>query len=171
MGATKQEPLASVADEASSMELGDECVVIARDLASLLSNRSPVRTRVLDGRAERIMLEFAVEETTYLVVDVGPPAIRNVLSPRELEIARLVANGLPNKAIGAVLDISAWTVATHLRRIFAKLDVMSRAAMVGRLAELGALRDRRPVSDRSVPQPEFDVMGLVQGRGMSTTGG
>jgi DNA-binding CsgD family transcriptional regulator len=55
------------------------------------------------------------------------------LSPREEEIVRLVANGLPNKCIGAVLDISAWTVATHLRRIFAKLGVTSRSAMIARV--------------------------------------
>jgi DNA-binding CsgD family transcriptional regulator len=48
------------------------------------------------------------------------------LSPRERQIVRLVAEGHVNKAIGAVLDISPWTVATHLRRIFAKLGVASR---------------------------------------------
>ena len=57
------------------------------------------------------------------------------LSPRESEIARMVALGYPNKAIAAVLDISTWTVGSHLRRIFAKLQVPSRAAMVARLAE------------------------------------
>ena len=55
------------------------------------------------------------------------------LSPRELAIARLVARGLPNKSIGSLLDISPWTVATHLRRIFGKLQVASRAAMVASL--------------------------------------
>jgi len=52
------------------------------------------------------------------------------LSPRECEIARLVCKGLPNKTIGSVLDISQWTVATHLKRIYTKLGVRSRAAMV-----------------------------------------
>jgi DNA-binding CsgD family transcriptional regulator len=33
------------------------------------------------------------------------------------------------------LEISPWTVATYLRRIFSKLDVTSRAAMVARLSE------------------------------------
>jgi DNA-binding CsgD family transcriptional regulator len=58
-----------------------------------------------------------------------------LLSPRELEIARMVARGLPNKTIAAVLEISAWTVGTYLRRMFAKLGVTSRAAMVAKLMQ------------------------------------
>jgi DNA-binding CsgD family transcriptional regulator len=52
------------------------------------------------------------------------------LSPREQEVVRLVAKGHSNKAIAAVLEISPWTVSTHLRRVFAKLGVSSRAEMV-----------------------------------------
>jgi DNA-binding CsgD family transcriptional regulator len=55
------------------------------------------------------------------------------LSPRELEIARLVARGATNRMIASVLEISTWTVSTHLRRIFAKLGVASRAEMVATL--------------------------------------
>jgi len=47
----------------------------------------------------------------------------------------MVAKGYPNKTIAAVLDISSWTVGTHLRRIFAKLGVGSRAAMVAQLLQ------------------------------------
>lgn len=55
------------------------------------------------------------------------------LSPRELQIARLVARGATNRTIASALEISAWTVSTHLRRIFAKLGVSSRAEMVATL--------------------------------------
>jgi len=55
------------------------------------------------------------------------------LSPRELQIARLVAGGATNHAIARTLDISTWTVSTHLRRIFAKLGVCTRAEMVAQL--------------------------------------
>ena len=48
------------------------------------------------------------------------------------QYARMVAEGYPNKTIAAVLEISSWTVSTHLRRMFAKLGVSSRAAMVAR---------------------------------------
>jgi DNA-binding CsgD family transcriptional regulator len=56
------------------------------------------------------------------------------LTPREQEIARMVADGFTNKEIASVLEISSWTVSTHLRRIFGKLDVGTRAAMVARLS-------------------------------------
>lgn len=62
-----------------------------------------------------------------------PAAAAPILSPRESEIARMVAQGHPNKVIAAVLDISAWTVNTYLRRMFVKLGVTSRAAMVAKL--------------------------------------
>ncbi|HEX6345965.1 helix-turn-helix transcriptional regulator [Umezawaea sp.] len=57
-----------------------------------------------------------------------------VLSPREREVARMVGLGFTNKMIAAALGISLYTVSTHLRRIFAKLDVPTRAAMVAVLA-------------------------------------
>ncbi len=61
------------------------------------------------------------------------------LSSREREIARMIAAGHTNKTVASVLDISSWTVSTHLRRIFAKLDVTSRAQMVAKLLEDGVL--------------------------------
>ncbi|HEU5298659.1 MAG TPA: LuxR C-terminal-related transcriptional regulator [bacterium] len=61
------------------------------------------------------------------------------LSPREREIVLLVAQGYPTKAIARQLGISIWTVSTHLRRIFARLGVQSRAAMVARLFRDGLL--------------------------------
>ena len=59
-----------------------------------------------------------------------------ILTPRELQIANLVALGNCNKQIASHLRISEWTVSTHLRRIFAKLGVDSCAAMVYRCASL-----------------------------------
>ncbi|MEM7554029.1 MAG: helix-turn-helix transcriptional regulator [Cyanobacteria bacterium P01_A01_bin.84] len=63
------------------------------------------------------------------------------LSPREKAIAKLVAKGLPNKSIGLLLQISPWTVATHLRRIFGKLGVSSRTAMITRILEEDLLHE------------------------------
>ena len=50
------------------------------------------------------------------------------LTPRELDVLRLVASGRSNKQIAAELVISEHTVARHVQNIFAKLDVSSRTA-------------------------------------------
>jgi DNA-binding CsgD family transcriptional regulator len=56
-------------------------------------------------------------------------AATNLLSPRECEIAEMVARGLSNKGIARRLGISHWTVSTHLRRVFAKLDINGRVEL------------------------------------------
>lgn len=52
-----------------------------------------------------------------------------VLTNREKQVATLASVGLSNKEIGDNLQISAWTVSTHLRHIFTKLNVDNRTAM------------------------------------------
>jgi DNA-binding NarL/FixJ family response regulator len=90
---------------------------------------------------QEILLDVHVDGMRYTLTRSRPPPDQAQvnLSPRETEIVRLVAKGLPNKAIAAVLEISSWTVATHLRRVFAKLAVGSRAEMVARVLQEGLL--------------------------------
>jgi DNA-binding CsgD family transcriptional regulator len=95
--------------------------------------------------SEVVLLDVEVGDVRLLALRRGCPSPLSLLSPREQEIARMVASGYPNKAIASVLEISSWTVASHLRRIFMKLQVSSRAAMVTRLSgsalsELSAAR-------------------------------
>ena len=52
------------------------------------------------------------------------------LSPRELALAQLIAEGLDNAQIAARLAISEKTVRNHITRIFAKLDVQTRAQAI-----------------------------------------
>jgi DNA-binding CsgD family transcriptional regulator len=51
---------------------------------------------------------------------------REHLTPQELEIARMAAEGLTNREIGQRLYLSHRTVGSHLYRIFPKLGVTSR---------------------------------------------
>ncbi len=59
------------------------------------------------------------------------------LTAREIEVLRLVATGLTNRAIGTDLFLSEKTVARHVSNIFAKLDVSSRSAATAYAYEHG----------------------------------
>jgi DNA-binding NarL/FixJ family response regulator len=63
----------------------------------------------------------------------------SLLSAREQEILRLVAKGLSFKDVGTVLAISSHTVITHLKRIYQKLAVHSRAEAVYEAGQMGLL--------------------------------
>jgi DNA-binding CsgD family transcriptional regulator len=95
-------------------------------------------------RAEEGHLEIAEEppdgvavmfehSNVRCVLVVQAPGACHSLSPRESQIARLIADGATNRLIASALEISLWTVSTHIRRIFAKLGVNSRAEMVAQL--------------------------------------
>jgi DNA-binding CsgD family transcriptional regulator len=109
-----------------------------------------------DKPSEEVLVDAEVNGARYLLVRMPKPDRSRVqLSPREHEIVRMVAKGHPNKVIADVLNISSWTVCTHLRRIFAKMGVGSRAAMVAQLIESGGLpKEPKPpgTAKRALPE-------------------
>lgn len=110
-----------------------------------------------DDGTEQVLMDTDLDGQRYLLIRM--PAIERktaALSPREIEIVRLVAEGHPNKVIAGVLEISSWTVCTHMRRVFAKLGVSSRAAMIARLTEFRGALDGIPASPQPRAQPARD---------------
>lgn len=69
--------------------------------------------------------------------EVNPSA--GALTAREVEVLRLVADGLTNRDIGSALHISENTVKNHLRRVHEKLGVRSRTEAVMSAARAGMI--------------------------------
>lgn len=69
---------------------------------------------------------------------------RTALSPRELEVLNLVAEGLRNKEIGAKLNISEDTVKIHVKNIFTKLNVIDRTQAVVQASQRGFIHFQAP---------------------------
>ena len=116
--------------------------------------RAPLReaARVFDALG---LLRFAERARRELRAS-GERARRRVseawieLSPQELQIAQLAAEGLSNREIGGRLYLSHRTVSTHLYRLFPKLGVTSRtqlrdALAAARLVTQYVIRRTRPV--------------------------
>jgi DNA-binding CsgD family transcriptional regulator len=87
-----------------------------------------------------------VEVVREVEVRVGGPFVRNAarleqtgITPRELEILGLIAEGLSNREIGERLFVSENTVKTHSSRLFEKLDVSRRTQAVQKGKELGLI--------------------------------
>lgn len=108
------------------------------------------RTRVLLGRAygrlgDDDAARWELQAATQAFKDLGatPDLARlehstaGPLSPREVEVLRLVASGRTNRAIAQELVLSEKTVARHLSNIFVKLDLTSRSSATAYAYEHG----------------------------------
>ncbi len=69
--------------------------------------------------------------------DLGGGLGRPDLTPRQLEVLRLLARGLTNKEIAGVLGVAESTVKTHVKTLFELLDVSNRTEAAMQLRELG----------------------------------
>ncbi len=81
------------------------------------------------------------DDRVHRDVDSSRQALRerlDKLSPREMEVSRLIVEGLPNKTIGQRLDISERTVQVHRLHVMEKLDIHSAAELAQLMLKSGA---------------------------------
>jgi LuxR family transcriptional regulator, maltose regulon positive regulatory protein len=131
----------------ASFELARARLELARVLASLDRKNAAVREATLAlGRLDDIGAVAEAARARELLRDLGaPPAPRRararaqLLTPRELEVLRLVSEGLTDGEIAARLVLSKHTVHRHLQNAYARLGCSSRASAVAKANRLNLL--------------------------------
>lgn len=108
------------------------------DVVELIRELHAGGSPISPGIARRLLTLFK-EQSGADDSEAAPPA-SNPLSARETEILRLVAKGLTFDEIAKVLNISTNTVNTHVRKVYRKLSVNSRAEAVFEATQLGLLK-------------------------------
>jgi DNA-binding NarL/FixJ family response regulator len=88
-----------------------------------------VRIARVDPAVQRRLVEVSVTRPAAAAADD--------LTPREVEVLRLIAAGLSNREIADRLVVSGATVKTHVNRIFAKIGARDRAQAVRYAYERG----------------------------------
>jgi LuxR family transcriptional regulator, maltose regulon positive regulatory protein len=141
------EALALAAPEGYLRVFADEGAPMAALLGTLVT--SPAKAQaVAAAPLPRAHLDRLVQAFEHQGLTVLPrprpggaivPGLIEPLSPRELEVLRLLATGRPNRAIAKELVVTLDTVKRHVSHLFNKLGVTNRTQAVARARELGLL--------------------------------
>lgn len=131
-------------------EFADSRVVVFSNYAS----GDEIYEALMAGATGFVVKEMALERLLEAIRQVArgeqyiPPEISirmtgrvlSQLSSRELEVLRLIAKGLSNKEIGAVLAVAEATVKVHAKNIFSKLDVSDRTQAIVTAVKRGIIQ-------------------------------
>ncbi|TFW26506.1 response regulator transcription factor [Duganella callida] len=106
---------------------------IAASIHELRGGGSPISPSI----ARRVLARMRGAAPADAAGGQPPPAA--VLTPREIELLKLTAKGLSFDKVGELLGISPHTVVAHVKKIYRKLAVHSRAEAVYEATQMGLL--------------------------------
>ncbi|HZT98989.1 MAG TPA: response regulator transcription factor [Ktedonobacteraceae bacterium] len=124
--------LTSVLEQTSVAE-----AIRAGAIGYLLKDAQAVEIRTAIKAAAAGQVHLSSQASTYLLSTVRTPEHPDPLTPREMDVLRLLAQGHSNKEIARTLQLVEETVKFHVRHILAKLGVQSRTQAVLAAIRLG----------------------------------
>jgi LuxR family maltose regulon positive regulatory protein len=145
--ATLVEALGLAAPEGYLRVFADEGAPMATLLGRLITTPAPAHAAAAAplprAHLDRLVQAFERQGLTVLPRPrpggAIVPGLIEPLSPRELEVLRLLATGQPNRAIAEELVVTLDTVKKHVSHLLSKLGVTNRTQAVSRARELGLL--------------------------------
>ena len=124
--------LTSVLEQTSVVE-----AIRAGAIGYLLKDARAVEIRTAIKAAAVGQVHLSPQASAYLLSTVRMPERPEPLTPREMDVLRLLAQGCSNKEIARTLQLVEETVKFHVRHILAKLGVQSRTQAVLTAIRLG----------------------------------
>ncbi len=136
--------LALIADEATALEASPALIGAGVRGLMLQDARADTLAAALNALGQGlVVITPAVAESLRteraLSPESEPNPLIDALTPREMEVINLIAEGLPNKNIAARLGISEHTVKFHVNAILTKLGAQSRTEAVVRATRMGLI--------------------------------
>ncbi|GLW33611.1 ATP-binding protein [Actinoplanes regularis] len=135
-------------DQAGDLLAAGRAHHLAANASAALRRPAQARAGFADARARfttaqaPLLYDAAVRDERRMNARRPRPGDRSALTPRESEVAGLVAEGLTNRQIAERLFLSVGTVGVHVGRVYAKLGVGRRAAVAARLPAPPQAADR-----------------------------
>lgn len=131
-----------LADSATIADLREAVLAGVHSLLLTTSSLREIREAVLTtARGERVVSDaVAMELAGAWRPRTEDPPTTSMVTPRELEVLQLLAEGLTNAQIGERLGVTARTVKTHVQNLIGKLDVPDRTGAVAQGFRLGLIR-------------------------------
>jgi LuxR family maltose regulon positive regulatory protein len=118
---------------------GEAMRLLILDFRSWIGKQSRSQDHTLLGYVDKLLAAFAPPANKQSTINIQQSEMVEPLSGRELEVLRLVAQGLSNREISERLFLAVNTIKGHNQKIFNKLQVQSRTEAVARARELGLL--------------------------------
>src|SRR4051812_25998619 len=137
--------LALIADEATALEAASALIGAGVGGLLLQEARADTLASAINALGQGLIVMIpAVAQTLRAVPraldpERSPDPLIDALTPRELEVINLIAEGLPNKNIAVKLGISEHTVKFHVNAILTKLGAQSRTEAVVRATRMGLI--------------------------------
>jgi LuxR family maltose regulon positive regulatory protein len=97
--------------------------------------REAQHRRIAPPYVANLLSAFAEQDRAF-AQDNHPPQLVETLTPREVEVLHLIADGASNRDIAESLIITVGTVKRHTSNLFGKLGVNSRTQLIARAREL-----------------------------------
>jgi LuxR family transcriptional regulator, maltose regulon positive regulatory protein len=118
---------------------GEAMRLLILDFGFWIEKQGQRESQRLIGYADKLLAAYPQPMVAQSTISIQQSAMVESLSPRELEVLRLIALGFSNQEIADRLFLALSTVKGHTRIIFDKLQVQRRTEAVARARELGLL--------------------------------